>query len=451
MRGLGGLPPFQTLLKVGFCFFVSHYCYRKETTKMNKIAQFVIAAFIIGTFINDGFAQQSKETATSGLCQILGIRPDSNYTNIHLATTPKGASITATVDDPAKLSSLGLKGVKKGDGVELMNIGNGKWNVRHLLTRNEMTYHGSPELAVMDFTPPAYKSVKTGEFDVTAGFGKLSGYTRYQIGGTVSTPSGGVEVHFPISELEFPMDVNMVSMGAGIGFAEKLKLSANVKKSITDDAGHMKDSDWGYWWLDGYGWAEQGTLDIYSESDADLDALLMDVNLRYRIYRGFFVGLGYIHQNFDYEISNLHQWYPSYNYYFGVDSPHDRVGGTVLKYEVTYSIPYMEIVFMGKATDAFTVEMSLGYSPIVNVEDEDQHLLRSKVNKGDCDGTAILFSLEGRYDFPKNWFLTLGFDYVNIDTDGKSDAFFYGVYDHTIDLEIESNQVFAGLTVGYAF
>lgn len=78
-------------------------------------------------------------------------------------------------------------------------------------------------------------------------------------------------------------------------------------------------------------------------------------------------------------------------------------------------------------------------------------MLRSKVNKGDCDGTAILFSLEGRYDFFKYWFLTLGFDYAEIETDGESEAFFSGVYDHTIDLEIESKQLFAGIAVGYAF
>ena len=419
---------------------------------MKTVALFVGLLFaLVVLFTYPSEARAQKDTPALSLRQILGIRPDTYYANVHLAATPKGSFITATVDDPSKLSSLGLKGVKKGDGVELMNLGNGKWNVKHLLTRNEITYYGSPELAVMDFTPPAYELVKIGKFDVTVGLGELSGHTTYQIGGTLSTPSGSGEVHFPISELEFPLDVYMVSLGASVGFAEKLKLSASVKKNITDDAGKMKDSDWGAWWLYGYGRAEQGTLDIYSESDADLDALIVDVNLRYRLHRGFFVGLGYIHQNFDYEISNVHQWYPSYNYYFGVDSPHDRVNGTVLKYEVTYSIPYIEIVFIGKATDTFTVEMSLGYSPIVNVEDEDQHLLRSKVNEGDCDGTAILFSLEGRYDFFKNWFLTLGFDYVKIETDGKSEAFFSGVYDHTIDLEIESEQLFAGITVGYAF
>ncbi len=421
---------------------------------MKTVALFVVILFaLVVLFTYPSEARAQKDTAALSLRQILGIRPDTYYANVHLAATPKGSFITATVDDPSKLSSLGLKGVKKGDRVELMNLGNGKWKAKHLLTRNEVTYYGSPELAMMDFTPPDYGLVEVVVGgDLAIGIGALSGHTTYQIGGTVSTPLGSSEVHFPISELEFPLDVFMVSLEGSIGFAERWKVSAGVKKNITDDAGKMKDSDWGVpfedppgsdsWW-----WYGPDSLDIYSESDADLDALILDINLRYMVHRGFFVGLGYIHQNFDYECSLIKQWSPSglsgYDY--------TGTGDVGLTYEVTYNIPYIEIVFMGKATDTFTVEMSLGYSPIVDVEDEDHHLLRSKVNKGDCDGDAILLSLEGRYDLPKNWFLTLGVDYTKIDADGTSKAYFSGVYDHTIDLEIESEQISYALNIGYAF
>ncbi len=310
-------------------------------------------------------------------------------------------------------------------------------------------------------TATDYELVKQSMVDVAVGLGKLGGHTAYQIGGIISAPSGTYEVHFPISELEFPLEVYMFSMVGSVGFKETLKLSASVKANITDDAGKMKDSDWGVYYLAGIGGAEQGTLDIYSESDSDLNALIVDVNLRYNMNRKFLVGLGYIHQNFDYEISNLHQWYPSSFYYTGVNFPHDVVSGLVLTYEVTYSIPYIEVVLM-EASDTFladtifdstlTVEMSLGYSPIVRAEDEDHHLLRSKVNKGDYDdGTAILFSLGGRFDFETNWFIALQFDYTKIKADGKSEAFFNGVYDHTIDLKTESEQTFFFLNIGYAF
>lgn|GEM_PF-319713 len=293
------------------------------------------------------------------------------------------------------------------------------------------------------------------EIDIMVGIGKLIGDTTYRIGGTVATPSGGYELHFPISELEFPLDVFMVSIEGSIEFAETWKASVGVKKSITSDAGKMKDSDWGYYFLEGYPWAEQDTLDICSESDADLDALIIDINLRYKFYQksswAFFAGLGYMRQYFDYEVSNLDQWYPSDYYYFGVDPGHDYVSGKVLTYEVLYSIPYMEIGTQLKSKGELSVEASLGYSPIVDAEDEDNHILRSKVSEGDCDGDAIFFSLKGRYNFPRKWFLALQFDYTTIDTDGTQKQYTDGVLTAIIDQEIESKQILTVLSIGCTF
>ncbi len=258
--------------------------------------------------------------------------------------------------------------------------------------------------------------------DLTLGIGRLSGHTTYQIGGTVDTPSGSYKYHFPISELEFPLDVYILSVGGSIEFAEKWKVSVGLKKNITSDAGKMKDSDWGVpfedppgsgsWW-----WYGPDSLDVYSESDADLDALIIDINFRGRFRFGksnwsLIAGLGYIHQDFDYECRLIKQWSPSglsgYDY--------TGTGAVALTYEVTYSIPYMEIGTQFKIKDKLSVEARLGYSPFVNVEDEDHHLLRSKVNKGDCDGHAILFSLEGRYDFPSPSFLLTGSQPTNLQT-----------------------------------
>ena len=296
---------------------------------------------------------------------------------------------------------------------------------------------------------------RSSESYITVGIGKLGGDTTYQIGGTIATPLGIGQLHFPISELEFPLDVWMVSVEGSKEFAEKWKMSVGVKKNITTDAGKMKDSDWGAYFLDGYAWAEKDTLDIYSESDAELDALIMDIDLRYRFYEkpswAFFAGLGYIHQNFDYEISNLDQWYPSSTYYFGADLPHDYVSGKVLTYEITYSIPYIEIGLQGTFKQNFSVETSLGYSPIVEAEDEDVHILRDRVSKADCEGDAILFSLRARFDFSKNWLVMAEFDYTKIEADGTSRTYVGGAYSHTIDQEITSEQIFAGLSVGYAF
>ena len=291
--------------------------------------------------------------------------------------------------------------------------------------------------------------------DIAVGIGKLSGDTTYRIGGTVTTPSGSYQVHFPISELQFPLDVFMVSVEGTIEFAEIWNVSVGVKKNITIYAGKMKDSDWGAYFLEGYPWAERDTLDVYSESDADLDALMVDIALRCTLYQdsdsALFVGLGYMRQYFDYEVGNLDQWYPSYYYYFGVDAGHYYVSGKVLAYEVTYSIPYMEIGTQLRSNGKLSVEATVGYSPIVDAEDRDNHILRSRVSEGDFDGEALLLSLEGRYDFQENWFLTLQASYTEIDTDGKSKTYVNGEYTHTIDQETESKQIFAVLSIGRTF
>ena len=306
------------------------------------------------------------------------------------------------------------------------------------------------------------------KIDVNLGTGMLRGDTTYQIGGTVTGPYYGTEeLHFPISELAFPLNVYMVSAEGYIEFAERLQVAARVNKNITNDAGKMEDSDWGLWHIGtelphmppGYycrsTYCTSDSLDVFSESDSDLKALIMDINLSYKFYKqlnwSLMAGLGYIYQNFDYEVSNLDQWYPSYYDYFEVDLGHDYESGKVGTYEVTYSIPYIELGAQLTFLDSLGVEASFGYAPVVNVEDEDHHLLRDKVSKGEGDGTGSFVSVEGRYAFGENWFVTLEADYTKIETEGKTKSFFDGRYDHTIDEKIESEQTSVTLSIGYGF
>ena len=286
-------------------------------------------------------------------------------------------------------------------------------------------------------------------FDVTAGIGKLSGDTTYRIGYPVNyVYFGTYEGYFPFSQLEFPLDVYMFSLGGSIEWAQRWKASLSIQTNITDDPGEMKDSDW-------LTASDPGRLDVYSTSETDLDALILDINLQYKYYQtsnwSNFVGLGYLRQNFDFECRIKRQYSPS-----GLPG-YDYVGdGSVgIKYEITYNIPYIEVGAQYKFTDKISLDASLGYSPIVTVEDEDQHLLRNKVNKGDLDGDAFLFWVEGRYDIFKNWFLTLGIDYVKIETDkGDMVATFEGadsIYNHTVTEEVESEQTSVMFRVGYAF
>jgi hypothetical protein len=57
----------------------------------------------------------------------IGVRPDQ-----------MPAVITGTVVDPEKLSGLGIRDAVAGDGIELIDEGNGKLKVRHIPTGKEV-------------------------------------------------------------------------------------------------------------------------------------------------------------------------------------------------------------------------------------------------------------------------------------------------------------------------
>jgi outer membrane protease len=280
---------------------------------------------------------------------------------------------------------------------------------------------------------------------ITVGIGRLSGDTTYQIGGRYVTPSGSGTYHFPISKLEFPLDIWMISVEESKEFEKKnLKVSVGAKKNYTRDAGRMEDSDW-------LTVANPSQLDVYSQSNAYLDALMLGIHVSYRFFErphwSLIAGVGYRYQNFDYECKLNQQWSPSglsgYDY--------TGIGSVDLTYEVTYSIPYIEIGTQYIFTNKWSLDASLGYSPIVHAEDLDVHVLRAKVSEGDCDGDAILFSLKGRYNVSRSWFFALQLDYTYINTDGRQKQYTDGAWSATIDQEITSEQLFGVLYAGYAF
>jgi len=306
--------------------------------------------------------------------------------------------------------------------------------------------------------PPSRPSKEEPQYGVgiCLGVGKLDGYTKYQIGGKVEGPSGSSYVHFPISELEFPLSVPMVSLEVSTESPGPWKFGAIIKKNIARSAGKAKDSDWGAYYLEGYSWAEQNTLDIYSESDADLNAVTVDINLRYRWYNksgwSLFAGLRYSYENFDYELSDLDQWYPSSDYYVGEDAGHSCTSGKVGSYNVIYNIPYLEITSMFTINHTITIQGGLGYSPLVHVTDEDHHILRDLVYEGDFYGDAVMIFLDARYNVTEKWFLRIDYKKTALDADGESKAYYRGfIYGHTIEQAIESEQTYTSLSIGYIF
>ena len=283
------------------------------------------------------------------------------------------------------------------------------------------------------------------EFSMDAGIEAWGGDITYQIGYPVSDARGVYSGYFPFSELSFPLDAVFGVVDAEAVIINKYVIGLKVKKNVSDPNDNMEDRDW----ITG---SDPYLLDIYSESKiTDFSAFVIDVDVSYRFFDNDKVllaaGVGYMYQDFEYTTALIQQWSPSG--YMGYDFVGD--GGTSLIYEVDFNMPYLMIAGQFNIIPALRVDGRFAVAPWMKVEDKDQHLLRSKVNTGDLDGSAIMLSAEAAYDFTAHIFVTAGLDYTYITADGDMDATFYGIYDHTVSEEIESNQASLYTTIGFRF
>jgi len=230
------------------------------------------------------------------------------------------------------------------------------------------------------------------------------------------------------SELEFPLDNFLWGIEGGLGYRninnekqDRARLTLSWFTNIDNDAGTMKDSDW---LNDAYDIYYTGSphpgLDMYTESDADLDTNIIDINGVYNFCptENISIGpmIGYKYQKFEYGINGY--WGTYY------DVPVSG-SGKVLDYEVTYHIPYFGLSTDFLLGDKFQTNLRFGYSPWASAKDRDDHLLTYALRKADCDGDAYLINLNASWKFLPAWILQVGGEYVNIDTKGTQHLFYY--------------------------
>jgi hypothetical protein len=296
---------------------------------------------------------------------------------------------------------------------------------------------------------------QNADSSISTGLALMQGDTTYQIGGEVkSADNESGTLRFPISELIFPLDVYIATFNGKFQLNENWKLAGGIKKNISTESGKMEDSDWGIRYSEDPSWTDPDSLDIYSKSDANVDLVIAEIGIRYYFSRKtykhseilFFVGGKYIYHNFDFDISNGDQWYPSQP-----DEPHTYLYGKVLTYEVTKHIPAATIGIELLSREKLSFDAYFGYSPFVTVDDKDHHLLRSKIMKAECDGDATLLSLSGSYNFRRQWTIDLRFDYISIDTKGHQKQYRDGDYLATIEQKNFSEITTYGLSVSYSF
>jgi outer membrane protease len=309
-----------------------------------------------------------------------------------------------------------------------------------------------------------------GGIDIQTNFGteRMFGHTTYHIKFINFIPEIGSDVKSD-SELEFPLDMFLLS--GSVGLEGKLKsgepwgVKLAVSKNVSHPNGYMKDSDWLA--IPGY---NLSTKFSYTESEVQLKALLIYLEGCLGLVREtkLVVDLlgGYEYQDFSFEILGVQGW-QGYNLservYF--DAYQDT---NVMDYDITYHMPYLGAFTSFQVSSRVNLEVQGIISPRTRATDHDDHLLRLKKADSQCNGWA----LKGRVDLrwvifgtptQSDWSLGLGFGYTKISTKGSQTQTWYGDdpaspdFDDTggtaagINQKITSDQMTIRATIGYGF
>ncbi|MFH1078723.1 MAG: omptin family outer membrane protease [Pseudomonadota bacterium] len=303
---------------------------------------------------------------------------------------------------------------------------------------------------IVFFQTSSFAQAKKEIFNIAIGTEIMSGNTTYKIGYPWTSPTGNrSDGYFPFSKLEWPLDIWLARIDAGLNIGDSWRINGVFKKNLSAPGDKMKDSDW-------LTPSNPGRLDVYSESTiSNSDALTLDMDVEWiflrRQYWSLYASLGYQYQKFEYDAKLIHQYSPS-----GLpDNDFYGDGRVMITYEMTYSMPYVKIGTDFKINDKFTLAGSFAWSPLVKAKDEDHHLLREnggKIMTGDMDGNAYMINVSAKYKFTSSWFLKGGVHYTRIDVDGEQYQIYgNGVPIGTVTQKSESTQTSLYLTVGYTF
>jgi hypothetical protein len=284
------------------------------------------------------------------------------------------------------------------------------------------------------------------QLDLAFGVEAMSGESKYAIGGRAVRADGQQSSEiFPMSELEWPLDIWLARLDAGWTLSPSWRINGALKVSLDGPGGRIIDRDW---LTDSMPWQ----VDVYSESDvSSFDALIADLNLEWTFWQqglwSAYAGAGWQHQNFQYDGALVFQNSPS-----GMQGFNYKGNGVKgVSYELNCSMPYLLLGSEYQLTPQLRLAGSLAFAPLIGADDETVLPLRRKAALGDMDGSAWLFDLAGMYYLAPQWFLEAGLHYVKIDADGEQRQSENGQPLGIIELEASSRQTSGYLSVGRSF
>lgn len=288
-------------------------------------------------------------------------------------------------------------------------------------------------------------------FEINAGLGHLWGSTTMESGnipwgqGTANYSVDDKKVLiYPRTSIDFPLDVYLASIDASYTIGN-FGLKAAVRTNLNDPNNKGIDNEMavGYWDEDLNGWyyhvwsngGQTYSADVEQQLQTELEAMIYEVKLRYAFYSSpsaaasqanalwAYIGLGLDKR--DYEFETTVDSVSTADFIGDNEWSYPQEGTPWIDYEVHYTIPYLELAARG-VRDNLSVDASLGYSPLVRVEDEqDNHLGRIAgpyTADGNCKGVAYKAGVMVNYGFAAQWSLGLAFDYLKVITDGDQET-----------------------------
>lgn len=309
---------------------------------------------------------------------------------------------------------------------------------------------------------PDDASVK--KHSLAIGVGRMFGTLEHKTGAVTNISGGGTVIFNPSVKTELPLDTYMLSISDTITFNQKWEARLSLKKSLGGvwrETGTAEAWERGIFYSQISWWPDPNSLDIKWEADSELDALSIELNVRYKIltYSGFSLsaGLGYIREQLNFDVDDMVYYTPALDDFLGVDSGAQPVPRMLRQFSFTYDIPYLEIITAYKLNDRIGFSANIGYAPYITnentstpmpIDDSFDGYLHSD---GKSDGNAIMVAVEGEYHFYENWAMNLKTEYVKTDTSGSESRYFSGLWYLDIDQDVESEEIYISLEAAYEF
>jgi hypothetical protein len=232
-------------------------------------------------------------------------------------------------------------------------------------------------------------------FHLEASVSRLSGDTRYVLRALAENPAEPGTLVEIRSELEFPLDTTL--LGATLRWRPGAKadgswdLGAGLRFNFVDPSEKMIDQDW------------VGSRQFaYTESDAQLDLLLANADVRYRFRDGSRLTLAAVllfeYQRIEQHLIGFEGWQGSL-----FSDQRFPVSGTgpVIDYRVTYVSPQLGLNarYWSGHRSWLGGQVSVG---VVHASDTDDHLRRGRIAEGQGWGVGVGSRLEAGF-WPARW------------------------------------------------